>query len=65
MDNKTIQCISLIGEYEDVGNLWFAVSDPKTPQRLFDYFMNNVEKDGQIVSVKFEDVPIADFEREE
>lgn len=60
----TVKCISIVDGYEGNGNLWFAVSDPTTPQRLFDYIMNNREEDEEI-KIIVEEVPKEDFERED
>lgn len=36
--------ITLIGEHED-GDLFFEIDDPETPQRLFNFLVDNIEED--------------------
>lgn len=60
---ELIKVISLIGEHED-GNLWFALSDPETPARLFSFIESNCEE-GQEYTFKIEDVSKNDFDKQE
>lgn len=41
---EKVKVISLIGEFGGDGDLWFDISDPATPQRLFDYIVSNMEE---------------------
>ena len=63
MKKETVECITLVGQFENGGDLWLSTKDPETPQKMFDFIMDNVEKN-ETVEIKIEDIPKEDFDRE-